>query len=104
MGMMPGAGAMSMMMPHVPPGAGSMPHTIPGPPVAAATTAQDYTTFSALSGNNVRMNPFASPHTAYPNAMRLSSTIDIPPAVGYGAPRYPSFAKPGMSRLFFVIS
>ena len=55
----------------------------------------DYTTFSALAGNNVRMNPFATPHTAYPNAMPLSNSIDIPPVMGYGSQRYPSFAKPG---------
>jgi hypothetical protein len=85
----------------VPPGPSMVP---PGPTMGGPMMGEpqeggpmDYATLSAMSGNNVRMNPFANPHTAYPNAMPLSNSIDIPPVVGYGAPRYRSFAKPGTS-------
>lgn len=78
----------------------------PQPPMGQTMMPQDpshmmdYNTFSALAGNNVRMNPFATPHTAYPNAMPLSNSIDIPPVMGYGSQRYPSFAKPGQHNVF----
>ena len=66
-----------------------------GGPPEGGPSQMDYATFSALSGNNVRMNPFATPHTAYPNAMPLSNSVDIPPLHGYGSQMYRSFAKPG---------
>jgi hypothetical protein len=96
---------MSHQFGSLPPQLLAMGHTIapPGPtigpmmggPQEGGPSQMDYATFSALSGNNVRMNPFATPHTAYPNAMPLSSSLDLPPLSGYGSQRYRSFAKPG---------
>lgn len=96
-GTLPPQLAMGHTMGPQPMGMGMGPQPTMGPTMMPQDPAQtmDYTTFSALAGNNVRMNPFATPHTAYPNAMPLSNSIDIPPAMGYGSQRYPSFAKPG---------
>lgn len=58
---------------------------------------------------NVQTMPFASPHLAsgngagYPNAMPLSRSVEMLPGPGqYGAPKYATFAKPGMCNLVDV--
>jgi hypothetical protein len=81
---------------------GPMPSHLQHQPHPALLPAADYTTMSNMSGMNVQTMPFASPHVAtgngagYPNAMPLSSSIEVLPRPGqYGAPKYATFAKPG---------
>jgi hypothetical protein len=97
----------------IPPGPPPPPSQIFGPAAGMSsfpnamqtilpTQPQDYTTFSALTGNNLETMPLASPHypgpggVGYPNAMPLCRSVEVLPGPGsYGHPRHPTFCKPG---------
>lgn len=97
-------------------GPGLMGPASGGDPMAMSQIpAQDYTTFAAISGQNLRALPYASPHypggpgghVGYPNAMPLSSTIDLPPPPGksfFFSIFFDSLSSNGTERVLLLLS